>query len=1846
MNTKLLQQNPKTYLALAISFLLMSAIPFFAGSGLDNAKPMGSYLNNNFPASLPQGLPYEPVFPNLSFDSPLTFNELPTGNKIIVGQRDGRIYWFDKTPSVTNKNLVIDLSEKVGVVWDGGFLGLTLHPNYGSPGNNYVYVYYTTEDQNSNDFPNNYTTQSCNSEEYWGNFLILARYEMNPTTLTMQPSSEQVMLKLRMYGTTHRGGGLLFGDDGFLYLTTGDQTAFKKSQDIHNNLDGGVLRFDVDQDSNKSHPPVRTMPDDHGYFDEITGVGYYIPNDNPFLSPTGENFEEYYSMGHRNPHRMTKDRNTGELYVGEIGGGRHEEINIIKKGKNFGWPLYEGLYYSTFCVDKLYNDMPHERPLVSFPRAEANAIIGGFVYRGNEVPELQGKYICADYGNGEEIFTVNINTGAYEQYGNFTSTNIISFGEDKQGELYILKQGNSSLFKLTSKNSGFGNTPRFLSQTGAFSNLSNLTPTDGLVPYDLVESFWSDGALKKRWMAIPNNNDGSHDTAAEKINYSEDGDWDFPIGTVLVKHFELPINENNPTVTKRLETRFSIKADDGNFYFVTYKWNDQQTDAELLTGGLDEDINIVKTDGSTEVQTWSYPSNIDCITCHNPATGGTLGTRARYLNKDYTYEETGRTANQLVTLSHLGILDQAISDADTNTILTSKSINDVTATIDEKARSYMDLNCAYCHQPGTGNRGDFDLRLNLDIVQTGLLTASPYLPLGIPNEKIVDAGNPETSILYHRVNSTDPAIRMPPIAKNKLDQNAVQLIDDWISQLDPEPCTDRIIMETFTNVPGTTLAELRANANFPNNPSETNELDEFRIPINVDDDYGVRVKGLLKAPETGTYYFWVTGDDNVELSLSTTDSENNKVRIAYHDNWSYDGEWNKFATQKSSGINLVAGQNYYIEALMNERGGGDNLSVGWRKPSNGNGTVPFQVIPCTAFDFFNGPPVVNVSDVAVTPESLTLIEGVTQQLTATVSPSNADDTSVMWVSSDTSVATVNSSGLVTTISQGTATITVITNDGGYEASIDITVEVATIAVTGISVDISTLTLAIGDTQQLTATVTPSDATDVSVTWSSSDENIATVDSTGLVTGISEGNASIIVTSNDGNYTANSTVDVDDGCVLTNVALSGTASQSSTYGNGLASLAIDGITNGSSPWSADLQHTTNEINPWWQLDLGAEYSIEQVSIFNRSDALQSRLNNFYVFVSSSPFASGVSLQELQNDASIDQYFFVGEAALQENIALNAEGRYVRIQLAGSGILHVSEVEILGCFLQASPCDGVASVVLNEAGPFVDTDAVQTLTASPSGGTWSGASTDGTFDPSIGAGSYAVTYTYDNGLGCVQSDTREIVVNTTGIGGCVLTNVALSGTASQSSTYGNGLASLAIDGITNGSSPWSADLQHTTNEINPWWQLDLGAEYSIEQVSIFNRSDALQSRLNNFYVFVSDLPFASGVSLQELQNDASIDQYFFVGEAALQENIALNAEGRYVRIQLAGSGILHVSEVEILGCFLQASPCDGVASVVLNEAGPFVDTDAVQTLTASPSGGTWSGASIDGTFDPSIGAGSYAVTYTYDNGLGCVQSDTREIVVNTTGIGGCVLTNVALSGTASQSSTYGNGLASLAIDGITNGSSPWSADLQHTTNEINPWWQLDLGAEYSIEQVSIFNRSDALQSRLNNFYVFVSDLPFASGVSLQELQNDASIDQYFFVGEAALQENIALNAEGRYVRIQLANAGILHMSEVEVLGCFNGNVASSLKALNTNQATMSLSPVPADDILNISYFFNISNDSPIELVVFDDLGRKVNQQIFDTKTFTGQLDVSTLAPGAYLVQLKKEDEIIVKRFTVNR
>ncbi|MES1217244.1 MAG: PQQ-dependent sugar dehydrogenase, partial [Bacteroidota bacterium] len=158
--------------------------------------------------------------------------------------------------------------------------------------------------------------------------------------------------------------------------------------------------------------------------------------------------------------------------------------------------------------------------------------------------------------------------------------------------------------------------------------------------------------------------------------------------------------------------------------------------------------------------------------------------------------------------------------------------------------------------------------------------------------------------------------------------------------------TGSINFQKWTNITGTAVTSLTSIASYPNSPTSTGTLTSFEIPSNTGDNYGIRVYGYICPPATGSYTFWIAGDDNVELWLSTTSNSANKQKIAYHNSYTASREWNKIATQKSAAITLTYGQLYYVEALMKEGTGSDNLAVGWAKPGQAT-TAPSEVIPGT-----------------------------------------------------------------------------------------------------------------------------------------------------------------------------------------------------------------------------------------------------------------------------------------------------------------------------------------------------------------------------------------------------------------------------------------------------------------------------------------------------------------------------------------------------------------------------------------------------------------------------------------------------------------------------------------------------------------------------------------------------------------------------------------------------------------------------------------------------------------------------------------------------------------------------------
>jgi hypothetical protein len=306
--------------------------------------------------------------------------------------------------------------------------------------------------------------------------------------------------------------------------------------------------------------------------------------------------------------------------------------------------------------------------------------------------------------------------------------------------------------------------PAVLSATGAFSDVLNVVPTAGLVPFAPNSPLWSDGALKSRWMAVPN--DGPPYGPDEQINFVPTGEWTFPNGTVFVKEFDLIVNEITQE-KKRLETRLLVRDENGAVYGVTYKWRPDNSDADLLPGGLDEGIPIVDATGATHIQTWSYPSREDCLFCHNPPASYVLGPKTHQLNGSFTYPSTGRTDNQLRTLNHLGMLNPSVDETEIPTFLHSVNVTDATQPIQLRMRSWIDSNCSQCHRP-EGYCPSYDGRFYTPLENQNLINTFV---------KFRDLAGSE---VYQRDDALD-ATKMPPLAKNLVHEAAMAVMRQWIA---------------------------------------------------------------------------------------------------------------------------------------------------------------------------------------------------------------------------------------------------------------------------------------------------------------------------------------------------------------------------------------------------------------------------------------------------------------------------------------------------------------------------------------------------------------------------------------------------------------------------------------------------------------------------------------------------------------------------------------------------------------------------------------------------------------------------------------------------------------------------------------------------------------------------------------------------------------------------------------------------------------------------------------------------------------------------------------------------------
>jgi uncharacterized repeat protein (TIGR03806 family) len=672
--------------------------------------------------------------------NPIYLTQAPgVDDRYYVVERPGRIKTFVMDDDEATQ--AIDFSSEVITSGEGGALSMAFHPNFSS--NRYVYIFFTASRQTYSITNTSVSmvsvvrryTVSANGLSFSNPVDILAPLNASDTRLNHQ-------------ATNHKGGWIGFSPiDGYLYIAMGDKgngaggvpllDNFYNPASDPDSLHGKVLRIDVDSAS-----------------------PYRIPTDNPYA--TGGGTAEVFASGFRNPWRASFDRLTGDLWVGDVGEGSREEINLVELGGNYGWPFREGNLDRCDGCERGQQSLP---PVVDLPRGDGwIAVIGGYVYRGDAMPELQGRYIFTDYiRSGVSTISFDNNGEAFAEDLIIGGGGAQTLSEDNAGNLWRLHDGGG--FDRLTRNSAPtpSKFPATLSATGCFNSDNIREVVAGVVPYDLNSPLWSDGAAKERYFALPDDTE---------ITIEENGQWSFPIGSVLIKTFLI---DNTP-----VETRLMVRHEDGDWGGYSYEWNDTGTDANLLASGK------TKTVGN---QVWRYPSRAQCMSCHTApnsdyAAERVLGLETAQINRDFIYPGN-LIANQIQTLASV---DYFTTDPGPHAGLTQMPAPlNSNAPLADRAHAYLHTNCSVCHQPNGPGRGDMDFRFNTGLESGGYCNTPPaFGSFGIADARLLKPGAASESIIPHRMQRTD-VHRMPPLGVDIVDTAAVNLVQAWINSLQTCP---------------------------------------------------------------------------------------------------------------------------------------------------------------------------------------------------------------------------------------------------------------------------------------------------------------------------------------------------------------------------------------------------------------------------------------------------------------------------------------------------------------------------------------------------------------------------------------------------------------------------------------------------------------------------------------------------------------------------------------------------------------------------------------------------------------------------------------------------------------------------------------------------------------------------------------------------------------------------------------------------------------------------------------------------------------------------------------------------
>ena len=672
------------------------------------------------------------VLPRITFDKPVHVIVEPGRDRLLVVQYLRDIVEVTKSPDSTRKDVFLARGGR-------DFYGLTFHPKFAD--NRFVYVF--SNDASAKTPKDRITRyQVLKGKEFW----------------KCDVSTAKIIIEWESNG--HNGGDLAFGPDGFLYISAGDGTSSSDPDDTGQDLSdlrSAVIRIDVD------HPDKEK--------------GYAVPKDNPFVNLVGAR-PEIWAYGFRNPWRFCFEPGAGRLWMGDIGQDTWEMIELVEKGSNHGWSVNEGSHPFQPLKPKR-GPTPIKPPLIEHHHAEARSITGGGFYTKEKFPELKGAYLYGDFATGR-IWAVRYDGQKITWHKEIADSSVafLGFAFDEAGDVYLTDFNSGEMFRLERSvgESYSAEFPRFLSDTGLFSSTAELRAAPGLVPYSVNSPLWSDGASKDRLLAVP-------DTAKIEFNKA-DGAWGFPDGSALVKTFALPVVERGSSKLRRVETRVFTKLQN-EWVGYSYLWNDDQTDAVLVgKGGLDR-VYAVADDravNGVRSQTWRYPSRAECMVCHSRAAGFVLGLNTPQMNRGQDYQ--GINDNQLRALGHAGYFNVTL-DRPVEKYPKLANPGDPSASLEDRARSYLHVNCAICHVESGGGNSRMQLRYTLKPEELSLIDAKPqHESFGTPEARLVAPGHPNRSVLLQRVKILGPG-RMPPLASSVVDAQAVDLLRAWILQVPP-----------------------------------------------------------------------------------------------------------------------------------------------------------------------------------------------------------------------------------------------------------------------------------------------------------------------------------------------------------------------------------------------------------------------------------------------------------------------------------------------------------------------------------------------------------------------------------------------------------------------------------------------------------------------------------------------------------------------------------------------------------------------------------------------------------------------------------------------------------------------------------------------------------------------------------------------------------------------------------------------------------------------------------------------------------------------------------------------------